>query len=124
MSRARRRPRRDAALTRARCPGAERSGIASELLRWLADRTRAQEERWAHWLDQLEEARARVVVIELGAGSAIPTVRWTSEQLVARLNGRLVRVNPRECNVPAGHVGLASGAAEGVRRLAAASLAR
>ncbi len=84
---------------------------------WMATRTREQEARWAHWLDQLERCRARVVVIELGAGSAIPTVRWTSERLVDRLDGTLIRINPRECAVPAGHVGLACGAAEGVHRL-------
>ncbi len=85
---------------------------------WLAARTRWQEERWSRWLAQLEAARARLVVIELGAGKAIPTVRRQSEELVARLGARLIRINPREADVPSGQLGLNCGAAEGVRRLA------
>ncbi len=101
-----------------RCGGVARPNILMfGDSRWLAARTRRQQERWSHWLDQLEAARARVVVIELGAGSAIPTVRWNSEELVSRLRGRLIRINPREPEVPSGHLGLAGGAAEGVRRL-------
>src|SRR5712691_992809 len=57
---------------------------------WIPDRTSQQEERYAHWLKTV--AGKRLVAIELGAGLAIPTVRYECE-------GRadvLIRVNPRE----------------------------
>jgi len=56
------------------------------------------------------------VVVELGAGEAVPTVRRTSESLVRRLGGTLVRINPRESQIPSGVRGesLACGAAEGL----------
>jgi hypothetical protein len=50
-------------------------------------------------------------VIELGAGTAIPTVRHISEEIAQRLGGTLVRINPRE------PIGLPLGASEGVERV-------
>jgi NAD-dependent SIR2 family protein deacetylase len=79
---------------------------------WDADRTDAQEERLGRWVDGLRRRSTgvRVVVVECGAGTAIPTVRMFGEQLVAATGGRLVRVNVREPDVPAGHVGVPLGA--------------
>lgn len=84
---------------------------------WLDHRTNQQHERFSAWLDELSAQPVKVAVIELGAGGAIPTVRNTSERVVQRLNGTLIRVNPRECNVPTGHIGLPMGAAEGVGQI-------
>jgi NAD-dependent SIR2 family protein deacetylase len=76
--------------------------------RWVPDRTAAQDARFAAW--RRERTRARLVVIELGAGGAVPTVRHTSEALAARPNATLVRINPREPHGPPGTVSLAGGA--------------
>lgn len=84
---------------------------------WLGDRTEAQHDRFSKWLDELEEAAASVAVVELGAGSAIPTVRHTSESLADRFKGTLIRINPREAEVSDHHFGLALGAAEGIQRI-------
>ena len=84
---------------------------------WLSGRTEAQHERFSKWLNELHAASAKVVVIELGAGSAIPTVRHTSEQVAGRLGGKLIRINPREAEVPNGHIGLTLGALEGIAKI-------
>jgi NAD-dependent SIR2 family protein deacetylase len=84
---------------------------------WLAHGTSAQSQRFAEWIKTLKEKSARLVVVELGAGTAIPTVRWTSESLVRQLSGVLIRINPREPEVPPGQIGLALGAAAGIRQL-------
>jgi NAD-dependent SIR2 family protein deacetylase len=93
---------------------------------WLGHRTEAQDRRFTGWLDQVAGCSARLAVIELGAGTAIPTVRQASEQVLQRINGTLIRINPREDGVPSGHIGLPLGAAEGIRRVGdgAASLAK
>lgn len=70
-----------------------------------AEQSRAFE-AWSRRLDMEE-----VAVIECGAGTHVPSVRWFSEQLVAR-GARLVRINPRESHVPSGQVGIAAGALE------------
>lgn len=74
---------------------------------WLERRSAAQ---WARLQRQLSQAR-RPLVIELGAGTAIPSVRHFSHAVVHQLGGRLVRINPDEPAVPTTRdVGLAMGA--------------
>lgn len=41
------------------------------------------------------------VVVELGAGLTVPTIRWKGEGLVqAGKNGLMVRINPRDTDTP------------------------
>jgi len=84
---------------------------------WLGHRTDAQQVCFAAWLNGLAKSSAHLAVIELGAGSAIATVRQTSERVVERIGGKLIRINPREHDVPDGQIGLPFWAAEGVRRI-------
>ncbi len=84
---------------------------------WLSDRSHEQQKRFAQWLQHLPKKSARLAVIELGAGTAIPTVRHTAERLVGRSGGTLIRINLRESNVPPGHFGLATGALQGLQLL-------
>jgi len=46
---------------------------------WLPNRTSLQFQQYERWLDQLNE-ETRLVVIELGAGTAVPTVRYECER--------------------------------------------
>jgi hypothetical protein len=55
---------------------------------WLPERTHAQEQCFQAFLEQ--HADARIAVIELGAGSAIPTIRATSERIGWRYRGATV----------------------------------
>lgn len=74
---------------------------------WIKARTREQERRLAAWLRSAE----RPVVVEVGAGSTVATVR----AFVHGLDAPLVRINPRESQVPRRRdVGLAVGAREGI----------
>jgi NAD-dependent SIR2 family protein deacetylase len=81
---------------------------------WVDTRSVGQAHRLRSWL----EAVMRPVVIELGAGTAIPSVRHFSERVVRDLGGRLVRINPRDSEVDDPRdVGLAMGALEGLRAI-------
>ncbi len=91
---------------------------------WLADRHYEQQQRFGQWLQPLQKKSARLAIIELGAGSAIPTVRYTCEKLSQIFGGTLIRINLREANVPSGHFGLATGALEGLRLLEKAMKSR
>jgi NAD-dependent SIR2 family protein deacetylase len=84
---------------------------------WVPDRTDAQQAALEAWLANVRQERARLVVVELGAGTALPTVREFSEEVARECGGTLIRINPREAEVPAGHHGLALGALAGLRRL-------
>lgn len=61
---------------------------------WRAERTSQQEERLSAWLDVMRHKR--LVIIELGAGSAVPTVRRFCEGVARGFRAPLVRINPRE----------------------------
>lgn len=86
---------------------------------WAGGRSSEQYKRFNDWLAALEKKPARLAVIELGAGTAIPTVRHMSEELAKRLTGTLIRINPRESDVPEnmGSFSLTSGALAGIRQL-------
>lgn len=78
---------------------------------WNSRRTDAQQGRFERWLR--ETIPHRLVVIELGAGLAVPTVRWTCE----RSGGRLIRINPREAATPVGDISMPLGALEALRSI-------
>lgn len=77
---------------------------------WIPRRTGEQEARFEAWLR--ETAGPGLVVVELGAGTAVPTVRMTSERVARSAGGTLVRINPREPHGPPGTVSVAAGALE------------
>lgn len=70
---------------------------------WISDRTESQEARFRTWLDDVE---GNLTVIEFGAGTAVPTVRLTSEHMVRSLGATLIRVNPREPKAPESAISL------------------
>ena len=82
---------------------------------WRDERTNAQEIHLDRWL--AAASGRRLVVIELGAGNAIPTVRRTSERLARAASTTLVRINPRESEGPAGTLSLPLGALAALRRI-------
>ena len=77
---------------------------------WQPARSREQGRRLREWLVALGDSR--LVIVECGAGTAVPSVRRMSEQLLDRPRTRLVRINAREAEVPPGQFGLAGGAGE------------
>ena len=89
---------------------------------WIEARAAAQQARFDAWLD--DHGDDRLVVIELGAGSAIPTIRWHSEQLGRRPGATVVRVNPREPEIRAPHLSIASGAREALERIRRGAVTR
>jgi len=80
---------------------------------WLDDRTRAQQARLDAFLD--EQRRKRLAIVELGAGTAIPSIRWLSERLGRTSGSLVVRINPREQAIALPHIGLAEGALAALR---------
>jgi hypothetical protein len=86
---------------------------------WTPGRTEAQEATLKSWLRGLKQAGVNVAVVEIGAGTAIPTVRHRSESVASDLGMVLIRINVREAKVPRGGLGLHLTAAEGIQRILA-----
>ncbi len=81
---------------------------------WIERRSEQQRQRLDDWLAGVD----RLVCIEIGAGTAIPSVRRFSEQC----GGRLIRINPAAPEVPdpTRALGLACGGLAGLAALRAA----
>jgi NAD-dependent SIR2 family protein deacetylase len=79
---------------------------------WKDGRSDAQRSRQQAWLERVRKP----VVIEIGAGTVIPTVRHFSERVMHQHGGRLVRINVREpCSEGMLSVGLALAAIDALQ---------
>lgn len=63
---------------------------------WLPARSEAQSLRLAQWMATVRKP----VVIEIGAGTAVPSVRNFSQQMLIYSDARLIRINVDEAQVP------------------------
>ena len=61
---------------------------------WNEKRARIQEARYNSFIKH--NRKNKMAIIEIGAGTAIPTVRIEGENIAKRYNAKLVRINPRE----------------------------
>jgi NAD-dependent SIR2 family protein deacetylase len=82
---------------------------------WDPSRACEQEVRFRTWLKAV--VGARLVIVECGAGTAIPTVRRLCEHVATTHGATLIRINVREPSVPVGQVGLALGALEALHAI-------
>lgn len=79
---------------------------------WVSDRTARQQRNFDEFLADMQGGR--LVVVEMGAGTAIPTIRYLTEELGSRPGALAVRINPRESQIRVPHLSLPCGAREGV----------
>ena len=82
---------------------------------WLDRRETEQETRLSQWMAELEGAR--LAVVELGAGKAVPTVRFFSERAMRKYKGTLIRINPRDSDCPSTGISIPMGAVEGLQAI-------
>jgi NAD-dependent SIR2 family protein deacetylase len=74
---------------------------------WDPTRSSAQAGRLRAWMATILPAdRHRLVIVECGAGTTIPSVRRFGEDTVRRLGATLIRINPRASETSPGHIGL------------------
>jgi len=105
-------------LPRCRCGGLLRPNILMFFdVGWSHRRTGDQEERFTGWLDEVRNKFGRVVVVEVGAGKAISTVRSRSENLAKKLNGALIRINPTDPGGPPGTISIPMGGLAALRQI-------
>jgi len=85
---------------------------------WNSERCRQQESSYDKWLRKLVDPEVKLVILEFGAGKAVPTVRIQSEQISAAFPGStLIRVNPREAEIPGKGISIESGALDAIEQI-------
>jgi NAD-dependent SIR2 family protein deacetylase len=80
---------------------------------WLSERTNAQRKAMNEWLGRLSRdgppggrgvrPDAKVVVIDIGSGTAVPTARIMGAKVAGAFDSTLIRINPRESSVDVGY---------------------
>ena len=80
---------------------------------WNYRRSGEQETRYQEWIQEIIGSQRKLAIIEMGAGSAVPTVRNNSRRMSFIPNATLIRINPREDEVhDKKHISLPMGAVE------------
>jgi NAD-dependent SIR2 family protein deacetylase len=82
---------------------------------WDALQAGSQQVRLKRWLGEV--VGTRLVIVECGAGVAIPTVRWYCETTASAMHATLIRINPREPEVPREQIGIPAGALQALSTL-------
>jgi NAD-dependent SIR2 family protein deacetylase len=80
---------------------------------WLPGRSSAQARRFDAFLE--EHGEERLAVLEIGAGTAVATIRWMTERLGRTPGTTVIRVNPREADIRAPHLAIPGGALESLQ---------
>jgi NAD-dependent SIR2 family protein deacetylase len=84
---------------------------------WDGSQSADQTDRLSAWLAPLSASGARLAIVECGAGRAVPTIRRFCERTAHPVHRTLVRINPREPDVPSGNVSIPLGALEALRSI-------
>ena len=88
---------------------------------WVETRTQAQHTRMERYIKDLtRDKTSKTVIIEIGSGQAVPTVRMQSERLACTIpNATFIRINPvkEDCCVSQGNVALQMGGLEALQAI-------
>ncbi len=85
---------------------------------WDNSRTRAQEVRYSKWIKKLILNDKTIVIIEIGAGKHIPTIRLKTRSMAQKLHIKAIRINPRDFEIDEKFgIGIDCGALEGLEKI-------
>ena len=82
---------------------------------WVSRHAREQLDRYEQWLNQL--AGHSLAVLEIGAGTAVPTVRMEAERLARLPGATLIRINPRDHESPGDALSIRQPAVQALQHL-------
>jgi NAD-dependent SIR2 family protein deacetylase len=83
---------------------------------WIEGRSENQERHLHSWLKSLKSNQ--LVIIEIGAGTAVSTTRDRSEGVAEYSSATIIRINPRDYRVPnARHISLPIGGLDGINAI-------
>ncbi len=83
--------------------------------KWIGNRTHAQVDRFNSWLSKIP--KGEIAIIEIGAGTAVPSVRNLSATLIQQKYATLIRINPREPKGPDRTISIAQGGLETLQEI-------
>ncbi len=85
---------------------------------WNNLRSNKQEVKYEKWLKALIKQGKKLLIIEMGAGKDISTVRMQSEAISQKLKAKVIRINPRDSTISDKlGIGLDCGALVGLEKI-------
>ncbi len=86
---------------------------------FISSRTDEQEKRFNAFFSEIISMKIPFTVIEIGAGLAVPTIRWHGEDIVRSSNlGCLIRINPTDSDIPSKkHISVPLGGLEALEKI-------
>lgn len=81
---------------------------------YLPARSNAQQRRFEQFIARCSKP---ITVIEIGAGRAIPTIRWEGENLGRMHGATVIRINPREPDISDSHISVPTGGAFALEKI-------
>ncbi len=83
---------------------------------WNSIRTNKQAKRYNEFLHK--NYHKDIAIIEIGAGKAVPTVRYESKKITQNFSSKLIRINPRDYDLEGCNGwSIATGAIEGLKAI-------
>jgi NAD-dependent SIR2 family protein deacetylase len=84
---------------------------------WVEKRTQDQDNRLWTWIKSMSDT-SRLVIVEIGAGTTVSTIRQRSEYYADLHFATLIRINPRDYHVPKErHISLPLNGLEGIQAI-------
>ncbi len=87
---------------------------------WDGGRTDRQSTRYHRWLGHLRQESimpGQLVIVECGAGKAVPSIRRESELRTREFGATLIRINRREADLPVPGIAFQEGALDVLERI-------
>ena len=106
-----------------RCGGIARPNVLMfDDDQWIGSRSDKQESRFIEWRKHTIAAKQKVIIIEIGAGVDVNTIRWIGENLHTLFpwDTTFIRINPKQSKVPTwptGAYGVKKTGLEGIRKI-------
>lgn len=107
------------------CPVCKESALRPNILmfndsQWIRNPLNSQEERFNKWIKQFKKKKRKLVIIEIGAGTSIPTIRLLGDSWAKKYRDsvKLIRINPRDFHIES-DIGysLSYGAVDGLKKI-------
>jgi len=83
---------------------------------WLSQREEVQSSNLNSWLNKVASQNGKLLIVEIGAGESVPTIRRLSERYQTLFNADFYRINPKDYQNDFGF-SIASGGLEGIKEL-------
>ena len=72
---------------------------------WVSNRSDIQYQNFSKWVKSISN-KGNTIILEIGAGKAVPTIRHFASHVANSTNGTIIRINPYDYTIEKPHISL------------------